>query len=96
MYMAAYGPRVHLRHSAVQSVARDTEVWADPVDPGPPRGATLQSGHSPGERALIAVSDRSRTIWHSYWLLETNPQSGPEFVQGPDAPTGHAASVADA
>jgi hypothetical protein len=30
-----------------------------------------------------------------YWLFETNPQSGPELVQGPDSPAKHAASVAD-
>jgi hypothetical protein len=34
-------------------------------------------------------------ISHIYWLFETNPQSGPELVQGPDTPTKHAASVAD-
>jgi hypothetical protein len=45
--------------------------------------------------APITVCDRLGRIRLSYWLLGTNPQSGPEFVQGPDAPAGHAASVAD-
>ena len=53
--------------------------------------------HRPGDcsGARITVCDRLGRIGHSYWLLGTNPQSGPEFVQGPDAPAGHTASVAD-
>ena len=45
--------------------------------------------------APITVCDRLGMIRYSYWLLGTNPQSGPEFLQGPDAPAEHAASVAD-
>jgi hypothetical protein len=41
------------------------------------------------------VTGQLESIWHNYWVSGTNPQSGPEFAQGPDEPAGHATSVAD-